>query len=45
MVHEYIASNARTAILEEIASRLQKQVFDSIYSWYMDVNVHRTILY
>ncbi|KAL9580069.1 MAG: hypothetical protein Q9212_004714 [Teloschistes hypoglaucus] len=39
MMHEYIASNARTAILEEIASRLQKQVFDSIYSWYMHVNV------
>ncbi|KAL8638563.1 MAG: hypothetical protein Q9228_004291 [Teloschistes exilis] len=33
MVHEYIASSARTAILEEIASRLQKQVFDVIYSW------------
>ncbi|KAI4246718.1 MAG: hypothetical protein LQ352_006316, partial [Teloschistes flavicans] len=41
MVHEYIASSARTAILEEIASRLQKQMFDVIYSWYMDVNAHQ----
>lgn len=34
MMNHHVSTNARSAILKEIASRLQKQVFDAQFTWY-----------
>ncbi|KAI4120420.1 MAG: hypothetical protein LQ338_007034 [Usnochroma carphineum] len=33
MMNHHVSTNARSAILKEIASRLQKQVFDAQFTW------------